>query len=62
MDGMVPLAKGGFVVVHGQPELAMEILQQPDRWVGDPAIATYAESRTQGKPLTVPQMKALAIS
>jgi hypothetical protein len=62
MQGMIPLAGGGFIVVHGQPMLAMEILQQPVGWVSDPAVAVYADSRTQGKPLTVEQMKALAIS
>ena len=62
MEGMIPLAAGGVVVVHGQPKLALEILQQPADWASDPAIAAYADSRTKGKPLTVEQMKALAIS
>ena len=62
MYGMIPLTGGGFVVVHGQPVMAMEILRQPTSWVTDPAVASYADSETKKKPLTVEQMKALAIS
>jgi hypothetical protein len=56
---VIPVPVGqGFFVIHGKRELAMRILRQPTLWTSDPAIATYA----LGKPLTIEQMKLLAIS
>lgn len=48
----------------GIDEVARNIADQPNsaRWSGDPAVAAYAEAKKSRKPLTIQQMKALAIS
>ena len=53
---------GQDVLVHGQRSVAEGILQDPERWPGDAAIAAYASSKRHHKELSILEMKALAIS
>jgi hypothetical protein len=47
--------------VHGQRRLAEQILEQPAPWAHDTAVKAYVQSKRDQRPLSLEQLKALAI-
>lgn len=59
---VIPVTRRLSVYVHGISDVALEILHNPTSWNTDPAVAAYRNAVKLDKPLSIEQMKALAIS